>query len=133
VGGDFNFVEDKYKDTASHSSHYDSTRAFGVAWTKFKIHFSLKEVFQKTHTFISDGGNPDTAITSRLDRFYLSYSEVEWAVVKPYAYISTIPNTILHGTVPPPPLTPTPSHPPPPPPSPSPSPGEGGWKERGYR
>jgi hypothetical protein len=119
VGGDLNFVEDKYNDTSSQSTHYDSTRAFASAWTNFKVFFSLKEVIQKTHTYISDAGNPDTAITSRLDRFYLSYSEVDWAIVKPFAYISTIPNTILHSVTA---THPLPSLPPPPPPPPPPGP-----------
>ena len=111
VGGDFNFAEDKYRDTASHSSHYNLTRDFAAAWTDFKVHFSLKEVFQKTHTFVSGSGNADTASTSRLDRFYLSYSEVDWAIVKPFAFIATLPKTILHsvGAENPTPYAPTPS------------------------
>jgi ribonuclease HI len=96
LGGDFNFVEDKYRDSSSQSSHYDSSELFARAWSAFKAKFQLKEVKQSTHTFIS-GCTLDTTISSRLDRFYISYSEEDWATSRPYTYISTVPLTRLHS------------------------------------
>ena len=93
VGGDFNFVEDKFEDSSSHSSHYDNSAKFNKTWSNFKDHFNLKEVAQQTHTYISNSGDPSTAGTSRLDRFYLSYGEADWATVKPYAYIARVPHS----------------------------------------
>ena len=95
VGGDFNFVEDKYKDTSSHSEHYDNDERFVKAWMGFKEHFNLKEVAQSTHTYISNAGEPGSAGTSRLDRIYLSYAEADWATIRPYTYIARIPHTII--------------------------------------
>jgi endonuclease/exonuclease/phosphatase family metal-dependent hydrolase len=97
VGGDFNFVEDKYEDSSSHSSHYDNSTGFIKAWSSFKDHFNLKEVAQQTHTYISNSGDPNSAGTSRLDRFYLSYDEADWATVKPFAYISRVPHSLVNS------------------------------------
>ena len=33
VGGDFNFVEDKFEDSSSHSSHYDNSVKFNHTWS----------------------------------------------------------------------------------------------------
>ena len=55
-------------------------------------------MIQHTHTYISDAANPLTSVTSRLDRFYISHCEADWATVKPYAYIPTIPHTLLRAT-----------------------------------
>ena len=97
MGGDFNFVEDKYRDTSTHTTHYDSTGSFTKCWASFKDRYNLKEVRQETHTFISGSANPEVAVTSRLDRHYISHCEADWATVKPFAYIPTIPHTILHS------------------------------------
>ena len=98
LGGDFNFVEDKHHDTSTHSKHYDSTKAFAQAWGDFKSKLRLKEVFQRTHTFVS-GRYLETTVSSRLDRFYISYSEADWATTRPYAYISSIPHSLLRSKV----------------------------------
>jgi endonuclease/exonuclease/phosphatase family metal-dependent hydrolase len=97
MGGDFNFVEDKYRDTSTHTTHYDSTGSFTSCWASFKDRFNLKEVIQNTHTLIAGSANPETATTSRLDRHYISHCEADWATVRPFAYIPTIPHTILHS------------------------------------
>ena len=73
--GDFNFVENKYNDTASHSTYYDPTGVFKSEWTVFLAHYSLREVHQPTHTYIEAA----THTTSRLDRHYASSTEAEWA------------------------------------------------------
>ena len=96
VGGDFNFVEDKYRDSSSQSAHYDTTKAFDKAWSDFKDKLDLKEVLQKSHTYVS-GRSVDTVVSSRLDRFYLSYSEEDWATTRPFAYISSVPNSRLRS------------------------------------
>ena len=97
MGGDFNFVEDKYRDTSTHTTHYDSTGTFTKCWASFKDRFNLKEVIQHTHTYIAGSANPGTATTSRLDRFYISHCEADWATVKPFSFIPSIPHTILHS------------------------------------
>lgn len=96
LSGDFNFVEDRFEDTASHSVYYEMTDAFKEAWVDFIDHYSLKEVAQNTHTFL-DLGNLDCPASSRLDRHYINLDEAEWAALKPYTYIPYTPHSILHS------------------------------------
>ena len=96
LGGDFNFVEDRSRDTSSASRYYVPTDDFVRAWSGFKDHFSLKEVCQLTHTYFDL--NSTMPRSSRLDRIYISHSEADWAVTAPYAYIPCMPHTILHTT-----------------------------------
>ena len=92
--GDFNFVEDKYKDSASESSYYDTPLNFRSSWSTFLNYYNLKEVRQDTHTYI----NPANNSSSRLDRFYVSYTEAAWASLNPFCCISAIPHSILSSS-----------------------------------
>ena len=89
--GDFNFVENKFEDTASHATYYDPSGEFQKDWAGFLSHFNLREIHQPTHTYI----NHAQSTSSRLDRFYVSYTEADWGAKEPYTYIHTIPHTIL--------------------------------------
>ena len=97
MGGDFNFVEDKHSDTASASKYYDTTAKFRKEWDRLRDHFSLKEVHQGMHTYFEIDSALSTASSSRLDRFYISYSEADWAATSPSAYIANMPYTLLHS------------------------------------
>lgn len=96
VGGDFNFVEDKLRDTSSNSDYYEATAAFLQAWDSFKQALGLNEVVQLSHTrFKTEGGM--VVGSSRLDRIYVSFPQADWAVLKPYTYVPFIPNSILNA------------------------------------
>jgi ribonuclease HI len=95
LGGDFNFVENKARDTSSSSDYYDPTVSFLDTWTDFKLKFGFKEVVQLSHTYFDVGKDVTDCRSSRLDRLYISHSEADWAVVRPFAYISTIPHSVL--------------------------------------
>ena len=97
LGGDFNFVEDKNTDTSSSSKYYDPTDSFREVWTDFKVKYSLKEVTQSSHTYFDLSKTLNTARSSRLDRFYISHSEADWATVRPFAFIPCIPHSIIHS------------------------------------
>ena len=94
MGGDFNFVEDKHVDSSSTSAYYDVTGKFRSKWANFVTDRGLREVSQGSHTFFSvERAKP---CSSRLDRFYISHSEAEWAAARPHSYISHIPHSLLH-------------------------------------
>ena len=95
VGGDFNFVEDKDRDTSSNSNYYDPTDQFLDSWSDFKDKLGLREVFQSSHTHFGISREGKTCYSSRLDRIYTSLSEADWAAFRPFTYIPVIPHSIL--------------------------------------
>ena len=95
VGGDFNFVENKARDTSSNSTYYDLTDGFLDSWTDFKDKLGLREVFQSSHTHFGTSKEGKACSSSRLDRIYTSLSEAEWAAFLPYTYIPTVPHSLL--------------------------------------
>ena len=68
VGGDFNFVEDKDRDTSSASAYYDPTDDFLRTWIGFRNKFDLKDVVQLSHTCFDIGIKTGRYRSSRLDR-----------------------------------------------------------------
>ena len=93
LGGDLNFVENRNRDTTS-TNKDPLPQHFIQAWARFLDLFNLKEVVQNTHTFFKDGTDPYSA---RLDRLFTSHSETDWALYKPFSYISYIPHTFLYS------------------------------------
>lgn len=93
VAGDFNFVEDKERDSSSSANYYNPTRSFLEAWDEFKAKFKLKEVFQGSHTYFDIGKS--SIKSSRLDRIYISMDESDWATLRPYAFIPCIPHSLI--------------------------------------
>ena len=95
VGGDFNFVEDKTRDTSSATDYYNPTEQFLSSWTDFKDTLGLREVFQSSHTHFGISREGRTCYSSRLDRIYVSLSEADWAAFRPFTYIPVIPHSLL--------------------------------------
>ena len=93
MAGDFNFVENPTKDTASGAKSYDLPDNFFTTWNKFLDTYNLKEVHQDTHTYME----PGKLVTSRLDRFYISIGEAEWAAHQPHTHIAGIPHSLINS------------------------------------
>ena len=79
LGGDFNFVE-RQEDTTSAFTEIE--RPF---WREFLLTHKLQVVKNDVHSFFHIPTNPDSQRRSaNLDRFYISHSEADLAVVSPF-------------------------------------------------
>ena len=75
--GDFNFV-DRHQDTSSTYTHTSRPQ-----WDKLIHKFSLWDVICDSHSFFHRPEGTNIGWSSRLDRFYISHSEADLAIVRP--------------------------------------------------
>ena len=96
VCGDFNFIEDAVDTTsASPKNHFLSTNARNV-WHRVLDRFNLHEIHQPIHTFLKTVTGPEGFYSSRLDRFYINFSESDYTMHTPTAFLPNIPLTAFN-------------------------------------
>ena len=61
-------------------------------WSRVKNHLKLHEIAQPNHTHYTLSPDPKNTRTSRIDRFYISFSEADKLIFTPAAYTTYIPN-----------------------------------------
>jgi exonuclease III len=94
--GDFNFIEDAVDTTsASPKNHFLSTDARNV-WHRVLDRFNLHEIHQPIHTFLKSVTGPEGYYSSRLDRFYISFSESDYTIHTPTTFLPIIPITAFN-------------------------------------
>ena len=94
--GDFNFVEDAVDTTSKNpKNHFLSTDARNV-WHRVLDRFNLHEIHQPIHTFLKTVTGPEGYYSSRLDRFYISFSESDYTMHTPSTFLPVIPITAFN-------------------------------------
>ena len=101
ICGDFNFVETA-EDAPSAYSAVALSASLTEEWEKVVRFLGLKEVYQPTHTRYAITHHLHSTSSSRLDRFYISHTEAELAVLTPTAYIPYMGVCAVASTSPPP-------------------------------
>jgi exonuclease III len=86
VAGDFNFTEHRTDSTNDESKIFIRGLAKDT-WDKASKQLRLREVSQPVHTHYTPGAK---ALTSRIDRIYLSISTAELALISPRTFVSPI-------------------------------------------
>jgi hypothetical protein len=91
--GDWNFVVDP--TDSSSSSFTNPTSSFLKTWFDFLAHFGLREIVQPLHTYYHICEDPTKTVTRRLDRIYVSHSEIDLALNPAQTAYVHLPNSIV--------------------------------------
>ena len=94
--GDFNFVESNDDTTSLNAKNHFLGGTVRDVWEKVLDRFDLHEISQPTHTFIRTTTGPEGFYSSRLDRFYISFSESDYTLHTPTAFLPNVPHTAFN-------------------------------------
>jgi hypothetical protein len=95
--GDWNFSLTE-EDSSAVDFIHPPANFLGI-WSDFVDHFSLKEVGQPLHTYYHICSRLEDSCTRRLDRVYLSHSEMDLSLTPVQASYASTPHNILKKVV----------------------------------